>query len=130
MKAIEKKDYKGFPYEHYPEYSAVVIEEYNLGDDVARVLRASTYTELIGHLHPEILIVKSDGKSNLLTPFFKTFLRSYLFKDLLDYGVKRIFFILSEEEYELAKTFKEKPDYVTHCRSMDEVIAELEKEKK
>ncbi|MES2764729.1 MAG: hypothetical protein V4642_02600 [Bacteroidota bacterium] len=129
-KKKEKQDYKGFPYEYYPEYSAIVIDEYNKGDEVARVVRASTYTELIGHLRPEILVVKNNSETDFLTPFFKTFLRSYLFKDMLEYGIKRVFFILSEEEYEIAKTFKDKPDYVTHCRSMDEVIAALEKEKK
>jgi len=39
----ELLDYKGFLYEYYPEYSAVVINEYNHGNDIARVLRASIY---------------------------------------------------------------------------------------
>jgi hypothetical protein len=119
---VSKKKYRGLEYEYFPEYSTILIEEYNAGNDAERILRTSVYAELLGFIKPNVVIIKNKGAAPLLSPFFKKFLRTYIYKDVLDYGVKHILFILSDEEFATAITDKEKPVYVTYCHNLEQAL--------
>jgi hypothetical protein len=96
-------EYKGINYSIYPELLAlaVKIESKNANNEIENILKASTLTELIGYISPVNVIVDR-RKAERLPEFMVDFLQNHLFKDLLDYGVKHIFYILTEEEIQYA----------------------------
>jgi hypothetical protein len=123
-------EYKGIKYSIYPELSAlaVTIDSKNADNEIENIIKASTLTELIGHLSPVNVIVDR-RKAERLPEFMVDFLQNHLFKDLLDYGVKHIFYILTEEEIRYAdEHYKNRPEYVILLRDMDEVFEYLKVE--
>jgi hypothetical protein len=125
---IELMEYKGVKYAVYPEWSAVALESYtDFPDDIERVLYASKFAELLGYIKPKNVIV--DERHGTRPPaYFMDFLEKRLFRDSIDYGVERIFYILPEEEYQFANAnLPNKPDYLFFCTSLEEVFRIIEK---
>ncbi|HYH14592.1 MAG TPA: hypothetical protein VD794_05205 [Flavisolibacter sp.] len=122
-------DYKGVKYSVYPEWSAVASVAYHdsASSDIEYILHVNAFTELIGFIKPENVIVDhrlASRPSQLHLDFYE----SRIFKDMFDYGVKRIFFILTEEELAYAQERKsERLANVYACASIDEIFNILEK---
>lgn len=122
-------EYKGLNYDIHPEYSAVSILSNRQWDDggVEAIVQATKFTELLGHLKVENVIV-DERQSSRPPAYFVDFLQNRLFKDSISYGVKRIFYILNEDDRQFAiKAFSNKPEYVYLCTSLDEVIGIIAK---
>jgi hypothetical protein len=121
-------EYKGLQYDVYPEYDAVFIEYKRNWDDggIKAIIAATKFTELLGHLKPENVIV-DERRSSRLPEYFIDFLQTRLFKDATDYGVKRIFYIVRGEELNYAiQTFRNKPSFVYFCPTLEEVFSSIE----
>jgi hypothetical protein len=120
-------EYKGIKYSIYPELSAlaVKIDSKNEGNEIENIIKASTLTELIGYVNPVNVIIDR-REAERLPAFMVDFLKNQLFKDLLDYGVKHIVYLLPKEEVEYAdRHYKDRPEYVILMENMDEVYEYL-----
>jgi hypothetical protein len=125
-----KMEYKGIKYSIYPEWSALAIEiaGKNENNEIENILRASTFAELVGHIKPANVIIDR-RKAERLPSFMVDFLKNQLFKDALDYGVKHIFYLLTEGEIQYANEhYQDRPDYVILLKNMDEVSEYLKME--
>jgi hypothetical protein len=124
-------EYKGVKYSVYPEWSAVTSVAYHnsASNDIEYILHVNAFTELIGFVKPENVIVDHRLASRPSQLHFD-FWRSRIFKDMSDYGVKRVFIILTEEELTYAQ--KRQSNWLVNvfaCTSIEEVFSIISKER-
>ncbi len=103
------------------------MHESEITDDYSLVLGISTFNEFVGHQKPKYVIFdKRDllfDSSNKIQGFLKT----QGVDQLLDFGVKRIFFIVSDKRFEeVGGIFGYKG--ISAYKSLSNVLAEIEKE--
>ncbi|MGZ5191635.1 MAG: hypothetical protein ACXWCZ_11515 [Flavisolibacter sp.] len=119
--------YKCIQYSLYPDYDALMVEDY--GEyDAEQVLRSTTLVELAGHIKPINLIIDR-RRAEKLPDYFVDFLEEHIFLELRDYGVKRIFYVIPPEELQTAIDYYLIPPYVTLCGTLSDVFQILDKEK-
>ncbi len=103
------------------------MHESNIVDDYTLVIGVTTFNEFIGHEKPKYIIFDKKDLAFDSTNNMKGFIKMQGVDQLIEFGVKRIFFIVNEIRLkEIGKAIGYRG--ITAFSSLDQVLVEIEKE--
>lgn len=120
-------NFQGIVVEHDIERSLLTLNVHRNGivDDTTFIAKIIVFAELVGTVNPKyVLFDKSETNFEISPRLFKFAARNVI-GEIMDHGVRLIFFLVGVERYRLYMNDTQRPVFIMPCESMTQVMESI-----